>query len=71
MPRLPALTARKIITILKRKGFLLDHSTGSHFVFYQPTTKKRVTVAFHNKDLAKGTLLAILKQAGISRGDFY
>lgn len=67
MPKLPALTAKKVIAILKQRGFLLDHSTGSHFIFYHPETKRRVTVPYHSKDLPKGTLLSILKQAGINR----
>ncbi len=70
MPKLPALTSRKLIALLKRNGFLLDHSTGSHFVFYHLQNGRRVTVPFHSKDLPKGTLQSILKEAGISREDF-
>jgi predicted RNA binding protein YcfA (HicA-like mRNA interferase family) len=70
MPRLPALTPKKVITLLKQRGFLLDHTTGSHFIFYHPKTKRRVTVPFHNKDLPKGTLISILKQSGLDRKDF-
>lgn len=66
MPKLPRLTPRKVIAILKRNGFVLDHATGSHFVFYHPKTKKRVTVAYHTKDIPSGTLHSILKQAGLS-----
>ncbi|OGE80614.1 MAG: hypothetical protein A2660_01925 [Candidatus Doudnabacteria bacterium RIFCSPHIGHO2_01_FULL_45_18] len=69
MPRLPALTSKKVIAQLKSRGFLLDHTTGSHFIFYHPETKKRVTVPYHTKDLPKGTLLSILKQAGINRNE--
>ena len=67
MPKLPSVTARKIIELIKQHGFELDHVTGSHYVFYHPETKKRVTVPYHSKDLAKGTLHSILKQAGISK----
>ena len=69
MPKLPRLTPRKIISILKKNGFVLDHATGSHYVFYHPETKRRVTVAYHSKDVPKGTLLSILKQAGLSSED--
>jgi len=67
MPRLPALTPKAIIRVLKQSGFTLDHSTGSHFVFYNRENRRRVTVPYHTKELPKGTLLAILKQAGLSR----
>ncbi|MBI5188922.1 MAG: type II toxin-antitoxin system HicA family toxin [Nitrospirae bacterium] len=67
MPKLPALTSKKIIRILKKSGFHLDHKTGSHFIFYDSQNKRRATVPFHTKDLPKGTLLSILKQAGITK----
>jgi predicted RNA binding protein YcfA (HicA-like mRNA interferase family) len=67
LPRLPSLTPRKIIKILENNGFILDHSTGSHRVYYHPEKRKRVTVPFHRKDIPKGTLMSILKQAGIDK----
>lgn len=67
MPRLPVLTANKVIKILKRRGFALDHASGSHFIFYHIKGRRRVTVPRHPKDLPKGTLLEILRQAGISK----
>ncbi|MFY9463183.1 MAG: type II toxin-antitoxin system HicA family toxin [Candidatus Sungiibacteriota bacterium] len=69
MHKSPSLTPKQIIAVLKRNGFLLDHTTGSHFVFYHPTTKHRTVVAYHTKALPKGTLIAILKQAGLSPED--
>ena len=70
MPKLPSISARKILKILKRFGFGLDHSTGSHFILYNIKTKKRAVVPYHIKDLPKGTLMSILKEAGISRKEF-
>lgn len=70
MSKLPRLTPRKVIAILKSSGFQLDHTTGSHFVFYHPETKRRVTVAYHAKDIPPGTLRSILRQAGLSPEDF-
>ncbi len=65
MPKIPSLTAEKVIKLLLQHGFELDHQTGSHRVYYNKTTKKRVTVPFHRKELPRGTLITILKQAGI------
>ena len=67
MPKVPPLTSQKIIKILEKKGFVLDRSKGSHRIYYHPETKKRVVVPFHKKELPKGTLMEILKQAGIDR----
>ena len=70
MVKLPSLTPRDVIRILEKNGFVLDHSSGSHRVYYDRESKRRVVVPFHRKDLPKGTLLTILKQAGISRDNF-
>jgi predicted RNA binding protein YcfA (HicA-like mRNA interferase family) len=67
MPKLPSLTPEKIIKVLERKGFVLDRVKGSHHIYYHLGTKRRVVVPFHKRDLPKGTLLEILKQAGISK----
>jgi len=70
MPKLPVLSSKKIIAIVKRRGFQLDHTTGSHYIFYNPETKQRVVVPYHTKDIPKGTLHSILKDAGVSKKDF-
>jgi predicted RNA binding protein YcfA (HicA-like mRNA interferase family) len=67
MPKLPVLTPREIIKILKKKGFVLDRAKGSHQIFIHPETRQRAVVPFHRQDLPRGTLLSILDQAGISR----
>jgi len=38
-------------------------------VYLQPESRKRVVVPFHRKDIPVGTLMSILKQAGISRDE--
>jgi len=70
MPKLPVLTPKKVLVILQKSGFEIDHITGSHYILYNMETKRRVTIPFHAKDLPKGTLLSIMRMAGISREDF-
>lgn len=68
MPKLPSLSPQKVITILEKKGFLLKRVTGSHYIFAHPETKRRVTIPYHtDQEVAKGTLLHILEDAGINR----
>lgn len=69
MPKTPSLTPQKVIKLLESRGFVLDRSKGSHQIFIHPETRKRVVVPFHRKDLPVGTLLEILRQAGISKDD--
>ena len=57
-----------LIKILEQNGFINTRQRGSHYIFYNSTTKKTVSVPVHgNRDLRKGTFLSILKQAGIDK----
>lgn len=67
MPKFPVLNSKKLINILQSLGFSKDHSTGSHFIFYHPETKRRAVVPYHNKGIPKGTVMSILSEAGISK----
>ncbi len=69
MPKTPSLTPQKVIKLLESRGFVLDRSKGSHQIFIHPETRKRVVVPFHRKDLPIGTLLEILRQAGVSKDE--
>lgn len=68
MTRLPTLKPRQVIRFLEANGFLLDHTSGSHFVFYHPEFRRRA-VPQHNRDLPKGTLISLLREAGFTRED--
>ena len=69
MPKLPVLTPRDVIRILEERGFILDRVKGSHHIYIHPATKQRAVVPVHRRDLPQGTLLSILKQAGIDRDE--
>jgi len=72
MTKLSPLTARDVIRKLRKAGFEFDRQAkGSHEIWYHPATKRRTTVPNHpGTDLPKGTLRAIIKQAGLSVGEF-
>lgn len=65
----PSLTPKDLVRILKKKGFILDRSRGSHQIWLHPVTRKRAVVPMHKKDLPAGTLYSILKQAGINKDE--
>jgi len=69
MSTLPAYTSKKLIKLLQNKGFVFDRASGSHQIYMLPDRSKRVIVPMHNKDLPKGTLISILKQAGIDKSE--
>lgn len=69
MSNFPSLTPKELIKILEIKGFVLKRIHGSHHYFIHQVNGKIVVVPVHTIDLAKGTLHAILKQAGIDKED--
>ena len=68
MPRLPAVKPKMVIRALQRKGFVIDHTTGSHYILIRE--RLRVVIPFHNRDLKRGTLASIIAQAGLSVEEF-
>ena len=61
------MSPQELIRILTRNGFEFVRAKGSHQIFKNRSTGKMVVVPMHRKDLPKGTLLTILKQAGIDK----
>ncbi|HCJ67496.1 MAG TPA: addiction module toxin, HicA family [Elusimicrobia bacterium] len=72
MSSLPALKPAEVIRKLRRAGFIFDrHAKGSHEIWYNPTTHRRTVVPNHpGKDIPKGTLRAIIEQAGLTVEEF-
>ncbi|EKD29288.1 MAG: hypothetical protein ACD_78C00454G0002 [uncultured bacterium (gcode 4)] len=60
---------KNIIIFLENHWWEQDHITGSHVIMYHSISKKRTTVPLHKKDIPVGTLLAILKQTGLTKED--
>ena len=68
--RLPAVTARQVLRVLRRDGWIEVRQAGSHVQLQHPSKSGRVTVALHRGDLPTGTLRSILRQAGLSWDEF-
>ena len=70
MSRIPSLKSRQIVTALERCGFVVIRITGSHYQLFNERTRRHTTVPHHNRDLPRGTVSAIIQQAGLTRGEF-
>ena len=58
------VTGRELLKLLRENGWQLDRVRGSHHIMTRG--KETVSVPVHgSKDLPKGTLNAILKEAGL------
>ncbi len=71
MTKLGAVTPRKLLAALQRRGFVIDRVRGSHhFLRHKDNPARRTVVALHSGDIPQGTLRDILRQAGLSREEF-
>lgn len=71
MGRLSGFKYREVTRKLRTFGYVFDRSgPGSHEVWRNSTTGQKVTIPHHAKDMAEGTLRAILRETGISIEDF-
>jgi predicted RNA binding protein YcfA (HicA-like mRNA interferase family) len=69
--KLPALKPKDVLRALQRAGFILHHTTGSHYILKHPVKiGLRVTLPWHNKDLKRGTLGSIIEQSGYTTEEF-
>lgn len=69
-PRALRLTAKQIIKILKKAGFVEASQVGSHVKLFNPTTRRIAIVPFHvGKIIPIGTMKSIEKQSGIIFSD--
>ncbi len=70
--KLPFLSAKEIIRALEKAGFKVIRQKGSHISLYRRSDTKTYLVVVPNKaEVKRGTLLSILKQAGISKEGFF
>ena len=72
MSNIPSLKPIDIIRKLRKAGFVFDRNAkGSHEIWYNPQTHRRTVIPNHpGKDIPKGTLRAIIQQAGLTIEEF-
>lgn len=59
------MRVREIEKIIMDDGWFLYKQVGSHMQYKHPTKPGKVTVPNHTRDIDKGTVNSILKQAGL------
>jgi len=71
MPKLPRLSGKEVIKALSKAGFQPARQRGSHIILVKLTEagKKAVVVPNH-KEIDVGTLIEIIRQAGLKREEF-
>lgn len=61
---------KEVVSILKRLGFLQKRQAGSHLIMFHPTSQIIIPVPIHTKDIRKGLMKSIIKQAKSSEEEF-
>jgi predicted RNA binding protein YcfA (HicA-like mRNA interferase family) len=70
VPKIPIVSAIKVIKVLTKLGYEVDHQTGSHIILrHKEHPYPRLTVPNH-KEIARGTLKAIIEEAGLTVEEF-
>ena len=69
MSGLPNLSGRECVRALNKAGFYVRRQEGSHLVLRRDDPFTQVVVPDH-KELDRGTLRAIIRQAGLSVDEF-
>jgi len=69
MSRLPVCSGQDAIRAFQKVGYQVDHQTGSHIILRHPQMR-RLTVPNH-RELAKGTLRALIREAGMTKEEFF
>jgi predicted RNA binding protein YcfA (HicA-like mRNA interferase family) len=64
------LTGRQMCRLVVKHGWVLDRTSGSHFVYKKSGERNNVSVPVHGNDLLKiGTQKGIMKDAGLTESD--
>ena len=70
--KLPRLSGREVVKILAKAGFQPARQKGSHIIMVKFTDNgKKALVVPNHSELDKGTLLEIIRQAGLTREEFF
>ncbi|MEK7499041.1 MAG: type II toxin-antitoxin system HicA family toxin [Patescibacteria group bacterium] len=68
--RLPSLKPRDVVRALKQIGFEEQRQTGSHLIMVHRQKRKIIPVPIHAREMKRGLLTSIIKQAGLTQTEF-
>jgi predicted RNA binding protein YcfA (HicA-like mRNA interferase family) len=68
MPHLPVISGDDVVKVIGKIGYQWDHTEGSHMILLHPS-KGRLSVPRH-KELGRGLLRALIRDAGLTGDEF-
>jgi predicted RNA binding protein YcfA (HicA-like mRNA interferase family) len=70
LSKLLTVSGKQLCRILQGIGYIIDHQTGSHIILRNENPPHRRLTIPNHKEIAKGTLRAIIRQAGLTLEEF-
>lgn len=70
MSELPRISGRAVVSALAKIGYERDRQRGSHIVLRQSSYPHRRIVVPDHREIAKGTLRKIIREAGLTVEQF-
>jgi len=67
---LPRIGGREVVAVLAKLGYEFDRQRGSHIILRNRNSPHRRMVVPDHKELAKGTLRSIVREAGLTVDQF-
>lgn len=68
MARLPVISGDDFVKVMRKIGYVWDHTEGSHMILLH-SSKGRLSVPRH-KEVGPGLLRALIRDAGLTRDEF-
>lgn len=68
MSLLPIISGDEFVKAVRKIGYDWDHTEGSHMILLHPS-RRRLSVPRH-KELGRGLLRALIRDAGLNMDDF-
>jgi predicted RNA binding protein YcfA (HicA-like mRNA interferase family) len=70
MPPVPAVSGGQVVKALERAGFVVTRVKGSHHRLRHPDGRSTTIPVHGARDVPKGTLRAVLEDAGLTVEEF-
>ncbi|MGC2322781.1 MAG: type II toxin-antitoxin system HicA family toxin [Terriglobales bacterium] len=67
---LPRISGREAVKAFSKLGYKIDRQRGSHIILRHERSPFRRLVIPDHREIAKGTLRALIREAGISVDEF-
>ena len=71
MSKLPSVSAREVVRVAEKLGFIFDRQRGSHAVYLRANDHRRLVIPLHKgRDIKPGTLRGLIDDMGLSVEEF-